>query len=501
MPEWGELQVDQLRYMAKRYGAEIGYRNLDADTSITFAEWDAESNRLARGLAALGVGKGDRVSIYLPSDEVLHWIVAYAAIHKAGGVVVPTNTRLSPRELENVLGHAEIVAMITNEALLPAANELQTLLPTLKLVSSDWDSMLAADDSGFQVPLEPSDLADVMYTSGTTGVPKGIAVRHSNLAMIPNYDVVFTGGGWLHGAPMFTFAGISFVYNPMKMGVVGMYQPKFDAGRWLDHVERYRPTYCMLVPSFAELIVAHDRFGAADLSSLQHVSVGSAPIAPATLLTLIDRLPQASVSNSFGMSEAGPAFIVMPKDEARRRIGSVGKPVAPTEIRIAGEDGGELPSREVGELLIRMQGKQREYFRDDEATRSTWTDDGWLRSGDLAYVDEDGYLYICGRMKDVIIRGGHNVYATDVEAVILEHPSVREAAVAGVPHDVLGEDIGAWIVVKPGEVVTTEELQVFCAERLADYKRPRVVHFVEELPRNATGKVTKHVLRDRAART
>jgi acyl-CoA synthetase (AMP-forming)/AMP-acid ligase II len=318
--------------------------------------------------------------------------------------------------------------------------------------------------------------------------------------MIPNHGAQFTGGGWIHGAPMFTFAGISFIYNPMKMGLVGLYQPRFDAGRWLDHVERHRPVSAMLVPSFAELIVAHERFATTDLSSLQQVSVGSAPIAPATLLTLIERLPQATVSNSFGMSEAGPAFIVMPKDEMQKRIGSVGKPIGPTEIRIVGEDGRELPPREVGELHIRMQGKQREYFRDDEATRSTWTDDGWLRSGDLAYTDEDGFLYICGRMKDMIIRGGNNIYATDVEAVILEHPAVRETAVVGVPHDVLGEDVGAWVVLKPGESLTTDELQEFCADRLADYKRPRVVHFVDELPRNATGKVTKHVLRDPTAR-
>jgi acyl-CoA synthetase (AMP-forming)/AMP-acid ligase II len=500
MPDWGELQVDQLRYMARRYGSEVAYRNLDAGTSITFSEWDAESNRLARGLAALGVAKADRVSIYLPSEDVLHWIVAYAAIHKAGAVVVPTNTRLSARELETVLGHAEIVAMVTSEPLVAAALEVQSLLPTLKLVLSDWDAILADDDSEFQVPTSPSDLADVMYTSGTTGLPKGIAVRHSNLAMIPNYEVELTGNGWIHGAPMFTFAGISFIYNPMKMGLVGLYQPRFDAGRWLDHVERERPTHCMMVPSFAELIVAHERFGTADLSSLQHVSVGSAPIAPATLLTLIERLPQANVSNSFGMSEAGPAFIVMPKDEVQKRIGSVGKPMAPTEVRIVGEDGEELAPREVGELHIRMAGKQREYYRDDEATRSTWTDDGWLRSGDLAYTDEDGFLYICGRMKDMIIRGGNNIYATDVEAVILEHPAVREAAVVGIPHDVLGEDVGAWVVLKPGESLSAEELQAFCAGRLADYKRPRAVHFVGELPRNATGKVTKHVLRETAER-
>jgi acyl-CoA synthetase (AMP-forming)/AMP-acid ligase II len=495
MPEWGELQVDQLRYMAREHGDAVAYRNLDAGTAITFSAWDSESNRLARGLAALGVGKGDRVSIYLPSEEVLRWIVAYAAIHKAGAVVVPTNTRLSARELQTVLGHAEVVAMITCEALLPAAVEAQSLLPTLRLLLADWDDLLADDDADFQVPLELTDLADVMYTSGTTGLPKGIAVRHNNLAMIPNHEPVFTGNGWLHGAPMFTFAGIAFIYNPMKMGLVGFYQPKFDAGRWLDYVETMRPTNCMLVPSFAELIVVHDRFPTADLSSLQQVSVGSAPIAPATLVTLMERLPEATVSNSFGMSEAGPAFIVMPKEEMHRRIGSVGKPIGPTEIRIVGEDGTELAAREVGELHLRMQGKQREYYRDDDATRSTWTDDGWLRSGDLAYLDEDGFLYICGRMKDMIIRGGNNIYATDVEAVILEHPAVREAAVVGIPHDVLGEDVGAWVVLKPGAALDAEELQAFCAERLADYKRPRVVHFVDELPRNATGKVTKHVLR------
>ncbi len=194
------------------------------------------------------------------------------------------------------------------------------------------------------------------------------------------------------------------------------------------------------------------------------------------------------------MTEAGPAYIVMPKEEARRRIGSVGKPIGPMEIKIVGDDDTEQPPHEVGELLLRMQGKRREYYKDDAATKSTWTDDGWLRTGDLGYVDEDGFLYLVGRKKDMIIRGGNNIYATDVEAVLLEHPEVREAAVAGIPHMVLGEDVGAWVVRRPEGSLTPDELQEFCAERLADYKRPRQLHFVDELPRNATGKVMKHLL-------
>ena len=308
----------------------------------------------------------------------------------------------------------------------------------------------------------------------------------------------WTGRGWLHGAPLFTFAGMSFIYNPMKMGLAGLYMPKFDVDHWFDVVERDQPMMIFLVPAMAELITASQRFEAADLSAPLAVSIGSAPLAPATLKKLQDAMPQASVMNSYGLTEAGPAFIVMPKEEAEKRIGSVGKPMAPMEVKVVDPDTDDCPPAEVGELLVRLPGKRREYYKDDGATAATWTDDGWLRTGDLAYLDDDGFVYISGRIKDMIIRGGNNVYATDVEAVILEHPDVQEAAVVGVPHQVLGEDIGVFVVCKPG-ACSTRDLLAFCADRLADYKRPRQLWFVAELPRNATGKVMKHKLREQVA--
>jgi acyl-CoA synthetase (AMP-forming)/AMP-acid ligase II len=193
----------------------------------------------------------------------------------------------------------------------------------------------------------------------------------------------------------------------------------------------------------------------------------------------------------------------MPPEEHAKRIGSVGRPVEPVEFRIvapedsdqpgAGDPEQPLPPREIGELVVRNPGREREYFNDPDATASVWRD-GWLHSGDLAYLDEDGFLYIVGRQKDVIIRGGNNVHAADVEAVLFEHPAVQEVAVAGVPHDVLGEDVGAWVVLVPGASVSAEELVAFTADRLSDYKRPRRIAFVDELPRNATGKVVKRDL-------
>ena len=304
----------------------------------------------------------------------------------------------------------------------------------------------------------------------------------------------------MHASPLFTFAGIGFIFNPMQLGLFGVYQPRFDAERWFDAVEELRPMAVFLVPAMAQLVVAHPRFATADLTSLQICAIGSAPLAPATLRALQERMPEAAVSNSYGMTEAGAAYCSMPKGEALVRIGSVGRPVPPFECRIVDEDGSDLPVGDVGEVLIRMQGRQREYYRDADATAAMWRD-GWLHSGDLGKLDEDGYLYIVGRKKDVIIRGGNNIHALDVESVLHDHPDVLEAAVVGIPHEVLGEDVTAFVVLRPGSTATPDDLRRHAAAHLADYKTPRWIEIVPELPRNATGKVLKAQLRDNAAAT
>src|SRR2546427_5608012 len=464
--------------MAAHHPAEVAFRVLDGD-ELTFAQWEATSNRAGRGLSATGVRPGDRVAIYVTADDALPWVVTYAAIHKAGAVAVPLNTRLTRPELEALLRHAEATVLVCSPSLASTAAHLAAAVPSLEVTISTgaaidgapgWDDALADDDSRFQLPVEPGDLADIMYTSGTTGRPKGVAVRHRNVAMLPNGLPEWNGTWWMHSSPLFTFAGIGFIYNPMKMGMRCLYQPRFDAGRWLDAVAEARPLAVFIVPAMAELLIAHPHFDDADLSSIVMCSLGSAPLAPATLRRLQERMPDATVSNAYGMTEAGPAYCAMPKEESLKRIGSVGKPMPPMEVRSVDDDGNDLGPRAVGEILIRLPGREREDYRDPEATAQTWTPDGWLRTGDLGFLDEDGYLYIVGRKKEVIIRGGNNVYATDVEGVLYEHPAVREAAVVGVPHDVLGEDVAAFVVLRQGAVVGVDELRAFCVERLADYK-------------------------------
>src|SRR5438552_2425570 len=339
----GPLLVDQLRFMAARWPDEVAYRDIDADAAITFREWDQQSSRAARWLVDRGVEKGDRVALYMDSNHCLPWITTYAAIHKAGAVMVPVNTRLEHAEVHTILRHAEPSAIVTNRRLLNITQDVGAHLDVKNMLAvdaheadgvDDWSIINGYDAGEIQVPLDADDMADIMYTSGTTGLPKGVLVRHRNVAMMPNGVPAWSGRGWLHGAPLFTFAGMSFIYNPMKLGLAGLYMPKFDVEKWFDIVERERPMMIFLVPAMAELITANPRFEDADLSGPIAVSIGSAPLAPATLAKLQERMPSASVVNSYGLTEAGPAYITMPPEEAERRVGWVGRPMPPMEVRV-----------------------------------------------------------------------------------------------------------------------------------------------------------------------
>ncbi len=514
------VQVDQLAAMAERYPDEVGYRVLGRG-QLTFAQWDGEANRLARGLTSLGVAHGDRVAIQLEVGNALRWVVAYAAIHKAGAVAVPLDPRLAPSEVTHMVEHARVVALIADgERTASGAaggGGTTSLAPSLALVidaSTDgrsaaappgdgqrprvlsWGQALDADGSPFRAHLDPDDLADIMFTSGTTGRPKGVAVRHVNASTVPNSAPVWSGSLWLHASPLTTFAGLAFVYAPMKLGMTCVYQPRFDADEWLDVVESDAPEAVFLVPAMVQLLLGNPRFDRTDFSSVKLCSVGSAPLAPTAIDRLQTRMPDAVVSNNYGMTEAGSVYCLMPKGEAVRRPGSVGKPLPPAQVRCVDGAGHEVAPGEYGDIELRIPGRQREYFEDPEATAETWVD-GWLRTGDIGRVDEDGYLYIGGRAKDVIIRGGTNIYAVDVEYVILSHPDVAEVAVIGVPHDVLGEDLAAVVVLRAGSEVGADELRRHCLETLAAYKVPRRWEFVDQLPRNPAGKVLKHELQHR----
>ena len=500
------LPSEQLHAMAEAFVDETAYTVVDRG-SMTFAEWDTTATRLACGLVEAGVAPGDRVAIHLQASNALRWMSVYAAVHRAGAVAVPCNPQLTRPEVARMMAHSGTTVAFVEHSLLdrhePGRPARVIDVPE---VGSDsrggpaadgimaWSDVLHPDTTYFQVPRDRGELADILYTSGTTGHPKAVAVRHDNSSLVPFRAPTWSGGSWLHASPPYTFAGIAFVLTPMKLGLRGIYLASFDAGTWLDTVEHERPGSVFLVPAMATLLLEHPRFAEADLSSVQLCTVGSAPLAPAVLEQLQAKLPDALVSNNYGMTEAGSVYCMMPPGEAVRRPGSVGKPLPPAEIVCVGPDGGPVAAGEVGEVRMRIPGRPREYYGDPEATARTWVD-GWLRTGDLGRIDEDGYVYIVGRSKDVIIRGGNNIHPTDVENAVALHPAVHEVSVVGVPHPVLGEDVVAFVVLRPGQEADGDVLRDHTLEHLARSKVPRRWYFVDALPRNATGKVVKDELK------
>jgi acyl-CoA synthetase (AMP-forming)/AMP-acid ligase II len=482
------LQTELLARLARQWPDGVAWRNLADGSALTLGAWHRASNRLAHGLAERGVRPGDRVALVIGRDEPLEWLVSYVAIHKARAVAVPLHARLGPGELARIVRYAAPVALLCSEAgAVPESSGVGLVAALNGEGAEDWGDLFSDDEADLAPGPAADDVADILYTSGTTGEPKGVTVTHAGLSSTERVPSSWLGLGFLSSSPFATTSGSLLVCGPLRGGLSGWFLPRFDPDRWLAVVEEERPVAAFLVPAMVELIVSRDRFETADLSSLAAVNIGSAPIATATLRRFGARLPAAEVLCGYGMTEFG-AVTAVPPGDGGRHLGSVGVPLPGVEVRILGADGAPLGPGQVGQVAVAGTRRPRAYHGDGDATARTWVD-GWLLSGDLGSLDADGHLWITGRQKEMVIRGGHNIVPGEVEAAFFEHPEVTEAAVAGVPHPVLGEDVAAWVVLR--RPVAPEELRAFLLARLADYKVPRRITVIDALPRNESGKVLK----------
>ena len=481
------LQPQLIAQLAGSFPDAVAWRNLADGTELTLGAWHVRSNSFARGLRERDLQPGDRVGLLIGNEEPLEWLVSYLAIHKAGAVAVPLLARLGPVELARILQDAGASVALCSDVTPAVRDAVGTIVSTGAGGAARWTDLLSPDDSDLEPAFGPDDVADIMYTSGTTGRPKGVIVRHGGLSTIDRVPSAWLGLGFLSSSPFATTSGSLLVSGPLRGGLSGWFLPRFDPVSWVAAVERERPVAAFLVPAMVELIVGAPNFASADLSSLAVVNVGSAPIASATLRRFGAGLPTADVLCGYGMTEFG-AVTATPMGDGERHLGSVGLALPGVEVRIVGPNGEPRSTDDVGQVTVGGTRRARAYLGDQESTADTWVD-GWLQTGDLGYLDGDGHLWIVGREKEIIIRGGHNVVPGEVEAALFEHPAVAEAAVAGLEHPVLGEDVAAWVVLRHPASPTA--LRTFLLERLADYKVPRRITVIDVLPRNESGKVIK----------
>lgn len=457
----------------------------------SYTDLDARSARVAGLLADRGVQPGDRVAIMLPN--IPDFAAIYYGVLRAGAVVVPMNPLLKQREIGYYLGDSEARLIFVWEAV--AAEVPATA--TGVVVGADFDQVLTAPPITQVVERSDSDTAVILYTSGTTGQPKGAELTHANLATnasVTAGDLIQIGPSdvLFGGLPLFHSFGQTCGLNAaISTGASLTLVPRFEPAKVMEVLARDQVTIFEGVPTMYVALLNAYREGA-NLPSLRLCVSGGAAL-PVEVLRGFEKAFGCIILEGYGLSETSPvASFNQPHRE--RKPGSIGTPIRGVEMRLLDDRGQDVPQGEVGEIVIRGHNIMKGYWRRDDATAQA-IPDGWFRSGDLAKTDEDGYFYIVDRKKDMIIRGGYNVYPREIEEVLYEHPSIVEAAVIGIPDASLGEEIGAAVVLKPGAAETPEDIRDYVKNLVAPYKYPRHVWLLEALPKGPTGKVLKREIR------
>jgi len=484
------IHTHSLGRAARYHPDRIAFSN-DAGRQ-TFRELHDRVAGIAGYLADQGFNRGDRIALLLPNeDQYIELIYACAWL---GLVAVPLNTRFSEMEIDHVLADATPRGLIRHSSL-PTP---KTALPWQRVI--DLQPLITGNVPPPAPIYGPETVLALIYTSGTTGRPKGAIQTHANILSNIyhlNYWMPYEEGGvYLHAAPIFHILDFPFMFAAPAFGACQVTIPKFSPQIFCQAVQREGVTQTVLVPTMINLLVQFDDLKKYDLSSLEQLAYGGSPIAPELVRRTQETLPNVKLVQGYGLTETGFLTGLQSHEHTGQKLTSCGRTCLGIDLQIVDASGRQVGVGQHGELVVRGANVTQGYWNNPKETKSAFRN-GMFRTGDIGFRDSDGYFFILDRLKDMIVTGGENVYSGEVEAIIYQHPAVREAAVFGIPDPQWGEIVMACVVLKPREALSADELTVYCRRSLANYKVPRRIEFLPtELPKNGSGKILKRQLRD-----
>ncbi len=507
---------DRIQEVVRRYGDKTAIAC--GGRQFTFRDLNETSNAIIAGLYALGLRRGDKIALLCRSCH--HYREMLWAAGMGGFVLAPVNGRLKPQEALYIIDNSEARALIISQESAATVSEIRG-----KLKGVEYFISVDSGINGFsylgeiiqkdarenpEVNLASDDMLWLQYTSGTTGLPKGaIQTQGTASAIIESIDrqkemkaggALGEGARVLHVLPLYSFAGMAFDLAYQWVGAFTVILPKFDIVEMMRLIEKYRITDCHIVPVILNFLLNSPEFGKYDLSSLKCLTYGGAPMPPELLRAGIERLGPIFMQD-YGASEAGALTFLYMEDhvldgppEKVRRLASCGKPIQGADVKVLNDQGKQVKPGEIGELTVKSPMVMKGYWKMPAETKEALRD-GRFYTGDLCTVDEEGYIYIKDRKKDMIISGGMNIYPYEIERVLMEHPAILDTAVIGIPDETWGESVCALVVFKSGQKAAVEEIITFVGARLASYKKPKKVEVVDAIPRTLTGKILKKDLR------